>query len=51
MYVPLGGEIIPQNLTVVSGTGIYDGASGLETIRQSELGVIGVFDLSLLIVT
>ena len=52
VYLPLvGGELIPQNITVVSGTGIYDGASGLETSKQSELGVIGVFDISLLIVT
>ena len=51
LYLPLGGELIPQNFTVVSGTGIYDGASGLLTSRQLELGVVGVFDISLLIVT
>ena len=49
--VTLGEQLIPQNLTVVGGTGIYDGAFGLETVRQSELGVLGVFDISLLIVT
>ena len=49
--VTLGGQLIPQNVTVVSGTGIYEGASGLSIIRQSELGVLGVFDISLLIVT
>lgn len=49
--VTLGEQLIPQNITVVGGTGIYDGAFGLETVRQSELGVIGVFDISLVIVT
>ena len=49
--VTLGEQLIPQSLTVVGGTGIYEGAFGLETVRLSELGVIGVFDISLLIVT
>ena len=49
--VTLGEQLIPQSLTVVGGTGIYEGASGLETVRLSELGVFGVFDISLLIVT
>ena len=46
----LGGQLIPQNIMIVGGTGIYNGASGLQTVRQLELGVLA-FDISLVIVT
>ena len=49
--VNLTEQLIPQNIAIIGGTGIYDGASGLETVRQLELGVLDVLDISLVIVT
>ena len=47
----LAEQLIPQNILIVGGTGIYEGASGLEIVRQLELGVPDVLDISLVIVT
>lgn len=39
----------PDKLQIVGGTGIYEGARGIQTVRQVEIGILDVFDVSLVI--
>ena len=40
-------HLIPQSIPIVCGTSLYSGAFGIETVRQLELGVLDVFDITL----